>query len=137
MPFGETINNSILDHFVNQTSWTAPTATYASFSTTTPTTTGTNFTEATGGGYARVQVTTAIWGAPATSSITTGSDTTWTQASADWSTGSNMDSVVLWDAATAGNFLGWKELTVKKAVLNGDTAKFLTGDLTITMGGTS
>ena len=38
----------------------------------------------------------------------------------------------VWDAVTAGNFLGSGALATPKAVSNGDTARFLAGALTIT-----
>ena len=50
--------------------------------------------------------------------------------------GANLTHLVIYDAVSAGNFLGFKALVTPKPVLSGDTAKILNGDLDIAMGGT-
>lgn len=72
-------------------------------------------------------------GATAASAVTTRQSLTWSSASAGsksistsptaWSmtTTETISHISLWDASTAGNFLGSAALTASKAVANGDT----------------
>jgi len=136
MPFSTTIDNSILDHYTGKTSWTQPTAIYVGLSSTTPTKAGGNVTEPSGGSYARIQITSAQFDAAASSATTTNTEKAFVQATADWLSGADLTDLVIYDAVTAGNFLGFKALTVAKPVLNGDTAKIPSGDLDISIGGT-
>lgn len=138
MPFSTAIDNSILDHFTTKTTWSARTAnaTWIGLSSTTPTKSGTNVTEPSGGAYARVQVTAAEFDAAASSATQNNADQNFAQATADWVSGANLTHLVLYDASSAGTFLGFKALTTAKPVLNGDTAKVLNGDLDISIGGT-
>ena len=56
---------AVLDHVLNKSAYTPPISWYVGLATdaTTPTETGTNFTEVSGGAYARQQVTTSGWNA--------------------------------------------------------------------------
>lgn len=110
---------------------------YVGLSTTTPTETGTNVTEATGSGYARVATSDTDWSAatdanPAVTSNATA--VTFPAATGDWSTGSNMTHFVLYDAASSGNVIAWGALTTAKAVASGDTASFAIGALQVQAG---
>jgi hypothetical protein len=136
MPFSTAIDNSILDHFTGKTTWTAPTSTYIGLSSTTPTKTGTNVTEPSAGAYARVEVTAAQWVTAASSATSNNAEKSFPQATADWLSAADLTHLVLYDAVTAGNFLGFKALTVAKPVTNGDTAKFPIGDIDLAIGGT-
>ena len=136
MPFSTTIDNSILDHFTGKSTWTAPTAVYAGLSSTTPTKSGSNVTEPSGGAYARIQITSGNFDTAASSATTTNAEKSFATATADWVSGSDLTHLVLYDAVTAGNFLGFKALTTAKPVNNGDTAKIASGDLDISIGGT-
>lgn len=97
---------------------------------------GTNVTEPSGGAYARIQITAAQFDTAASSATTTNVDKSFAQATADWLSGVDLTNLVLYDAVTAGNFLGFKAFTTAKPVNNGDTAKILSGDLDISIGGT-
>ena len=136
MPFSTTIDNDILDHFTGKATWTAPTAIYAGLSSTTPTKAGGNVTEPSAGAYARIQITAAQFDTAASSATTTNADKSFPQATADWLSGNDLTDLVLYDAVSAGNFLAFKAFTTAKPVNNGDTAKILTGDLDISIGGT-
>lgn len=138
MPYSTTIDNSILDHFTTKTTWAARTAdaTWIGLSSTTPTKSGTNVTEPSGGAYARVQVTAAEFAAASASATQNNADQNFPTATATWVSGANLTDLVIYDASSAGNFLGFKALTVAKPVINGDTAKVLNGDLDLVMGGT-
>ena len=138
MPFSEAIDNQILDHFFGKSTWAATGDNrYVGLSSTTPTKTGTNVTEPSTGSYARVQLTAAEMDAAASSTTSNNADQTFPQATADWVGGSNLTNMVMYDAAVGGNFLAFKSLVVAKPVLNGDTAKFATGDMDFTIAGTA
>jgi len=136
VPFSTTIDNKILDHLTGKATWTAPVAFYAGLSSTTPTKAGGNVTEPSSGAYARVQITAAQFDAAASSATQNNVDKAFPQATADWVAGANLTHLVIYDAVSAGNFLGFKALVTPKPVLSGDTAKILNGDLDIAMGGT-
>jgi hypothetical protein len=92
-------------------------------------------TEATSGSYARVAVVCNSTNWPAISGstqvISNGTAITFPTASADWSAGANQVAMAACDASSAGNELYWGALTQPKPVLNGDTASFAIGALTI------
>lgn len=136
MPFSTTIDNNILDHFTGKSTWTAPTAIYAGMSSTTPTKAGANVTEPSGGAYARIQITAAQFDTAASSATQTNTEKAFAQATADWLSAANLTHLLLYDAVSAGNFLGFKAWTTAKPVTNGDTAKIPSGDLDISIGGT-
>jgi hypothetical protein len=134
--FTDAIEQALLDHFLNDPSYT-PESLWIALSTTTPTEAGGNFTEPSTGSYARVATTNADWGpasgtAPATKSNT--AVKTFPTATADWSAGANMTHFGLFNASTAGTLRAWGALTVAKPVLNGDTASFAAGALVLKLG---
>ena len=102
---------------------TAPTTVYVSLHTGDPAQTGAN--EVSGGSYARVAVATgtAQWTAPAASGTQQTSHNvntiTFPAPTGTWGTISYFG---IWDAATAGNYLGGGALTANIAPLNGDSA---------------
>lgn len=109
---------------------------YVGLSSTTPTETGTNVTEPSGSGYARVTTAPADWNAATSadpSLIDNLNAITFPTASGNWVASANLTHFVLYDAATVGNFLGFGALTVAKPVLSGDTASFATGALDVTL----
>lgn len=91
---------------------------------------GADANEASGGSYARVSKTlnttnfATITGA---TSIKNSTAITFPTATADWSTGTTQKQVVVFDGnagTSADNLELWGDLTVAKAVLNGDTPSF-------------
>lgn len=137
MPFSTTIDNTILDHFFGKATWGATANNrWTGLSSTTPTKAGGNVTEPSAGAYARIQLIATEMAVAASSTTSNNADQTFVQATADWLAGANLTHFVLYDAATVGNFLAFKALTVAKPVLNGDTAKFATGDMDFTIAGT-
>lgn len=135
MPFSTTIDNSIIDHFTTKGTWTAPAAVYLGLSSTTPTKAGATVNEPSGGGYARIEVTSTAMNAAGGSTASNNTELAWAQATADWVGGVNLTDLVIYDAVSGGNFIGFKALTTSKPVLNGDTAKIASGDLDYTIGG--
>lgn len=109
----------------------APTI-YVGLSSTTPAEDGTNVTEPSGGGYARVSTAPADWNAATLadpSVVDNANAITFPTATADWLAGANLTYFVAYDAAAAGNFLGAGALGTPKPVLNGDTPSFAAGTL--------
>lgn len=136
MPFAESIDNIILDHFFGKATWAATAeARFTGLSSTTPTKTGGNVTEPSTGSYARVNLLAAEMDAAATSATQNNADQTFPQATADWLGGANLTNMVMYTTLTVGTFIAFKSLTVAKPVLNGDTAKFASGDMDFTIAG--
>ena len=91
--------------------------------------TGTTITEPSGGAYARVICQT--WDDCSGAGATENSQAiTFPQATTDWG---KITDFAICDAATTGNLLAYGTLTVSKSVQTGDTPKFDTGDLDITL----
>lgn len=135
--FVDTVEQAILDHFLTDPAYTPPATMYIGLSTTTPTEAGGNFTEPSGGSYARVSTAAADWGAATGTAPATKSNTatkTFPAASATWSSGSNMTHFGLFDASTAGNLLCWGALGTAKPVISGDTASFAASALVLKLG---
>ena len=135
MSFTDYLENELLDHILNDGAWTAPTNPYVGLSTTTPTEAadgdgGGNFTEPSGGAYARVSTSAATWDAAAAGSKDNGSAITFVQATASWGTVTHFG---IFDAATSGNCLLTATLTASRTVGNGDTAEFAAGSLAVTL----
>lgn len=114
----------------------APTI-YVGLSSTTPSKTGTNVTEPSGDGYARVETAASDWNAATDASpsvIDNAAEIEFPTATDDWASGSNMTYFVAYDAASGGNFLGRGALSTPKAVLSGDTPTFAAGECNIQLG---
>jgi hypothetical protein len=124
------LENALLDHVLGGGDFTRPTPVYLALFTVTPSDTG-GGTEVTGGSYARKSVTNNNTNFPAASggSKSLNVDTSFAQASADWGT---VVAFGIFDAATSGNLLYWGPISPTKTVQNGDTARFLAGQLTVT-----
>lgn len=130
------LSNAILGHILGKTAYSMPTV-YVALSSTTPTVSGTNFTEPTigTGGYARVATSGATWNAAASGSTTNAASISFPNSTAAWTSGaSNLTYVGLYDAATAGNFLGFG-LISNPAPVNGSgvTVSLPIGDLTVSL----
>lgn len=136
MPLSNYVHQALLNSLAGKTSAfgalaSAPTI-YLGLSSTTPTMTGTNVTEPSGGSYARVETAAADWAAATSadpSVLENGEEIAFPAATATWVSGANLTHFVLYDAGAAGNFLGFGALTVAKPVTDGDTARFAAGEL--------
>lgn len=87
-------------------------------------------TEVTGGGYARVAVSSGGWTGPTNGVLTSNADITLPAASAAWGTVTHFS---VWDAAslTTANLLFKEALAASKVVASGDVFKFTSGNLTL------
>ena len=136
MSFTNFLAAELLDHFMNDGAYTAPTNIFVALSSTTPTEAGGNITEPSGGSYARVSTAGTDWNAATVADPSLKDNLnaiTFPAATADWVAGANLTYFVLFDASSAGNALAFGALTVAKPVLNGDTASFAAGALDITL----
>jgi len=124
------LENKLLDHVLGGADYTRPATVYVALYTVAPTDAG-GGTEVSGGAYARVAVTNNATNFPAASggAKSNGTEIIFPEATASWGT---VVALAILDAAAAGNFLYWADLTTSKAIASGDTAKFAVGDLDIT-----
>lgn len=129
--------NLALDLIFSKATNNAAATYYFGLSSTTPTNSGTNVTEPSGGSYARVAITNNATQFPAASgrAKSNGLSITFPTATADWASGADMTHFVIYDAASAGTFVGWGALTSVTPVLTGTQASFAPGDLDITSSG--
>jgi hypothetical protein len=90
--------------------------------------------EVTEGGYARAAVSKAAgsWDAPAAGVTQNTGAISFGPATADWAAGLPIDEVAIYDAAAAGNLLYTATLAVAKTILDGDSAEFAAGALSVT-----
>lgn len=125
------LENELLDHVLSAATYTAPATLYVALFTAAPTDAG-GGTEVTGGSYVRLAVTNNATNFPAASggAKSNGVVFTFVTATANWGT---VVAMGIFDAVTAGNLLFWADLTVNKAVNNGDTASFPVNDLDFTL----
>lgn len=138
--FTKALQTAILDHVLNDGTYT-PESFWIGLFTGTPTDdAGGGLTEVTGTGYARVSTAAADWSAAVANSTGTASSKTNTavktfaQAGGDWSAGANITYFGLFNAATVGTLRVFGALTTPKPVLNGDTASFAAGALVVKLG---
>lgn len=133
--FSNYLENEVLDHVFKTGSYTVPTNIYIGLSLSTfagataDAYTGTTVIgEVSGGAYVRKKCNT--WDAASGGAIENSQVVTFAQATADWGT------VKTWFAAdktTLGNILCWGSLSTGKAVSSGDTLKFATGDIDVSL----
>lgn len=135
--FVDTLEQDLLNHVFTDPAYTPPATWYIGLSSTTPTRSGSNFTEPSGGSYARVSTTAADWGAASGSNPAVKSNTaakTFPTATADWVSAANLTWFGLFDASSGGNLKVAGTLTTAKPVLNGDTPSYAIGALVIKAG---
>jgi len=122
------LSNKLLDHIFKTTEYTVPTNIYLGLYSVAPTKAG-GGTEITGNGYARVVMNS--WDAAASGATENTNAITFAAA-----TGSDWAEAVaygLFDAITAGNFLGFGDLTTAKTITVGDVAESAAGEIDITI----
>ena len=123
--------NKVADHVVGKTAFTMPTIWVGLWTATlSDTSTGATAGEVSGGSYARKAAVGSDWNAASGGSLTNAAILAFPQATASWGT---VTHFALLDASTAGNIIGWADLTTPRAIVNGDTAQFNAGTLTVTM----
>jgi len=129
--FADYLENKILDHVFKTASYSVPTNLYVALckSTVQDDDTGSTLpSEVSGGSYARKGCNT--WDAAAAGAIENTQPVTFAQATADW--GVVTDFAIL-DHSSTGNLLAFGKLNTTKNIQSGDTPKFATGDIDITL----
>jgi hypothetical protein len=127
--FNDYAENKILDHIVGKTSFTMPSTVYLALFTTAVNDAG-GGTEATGGSYARKLTAGSDWVAAAAGASSNATVITFVTPTGSWGT---VTHFALMDASTAGNYLGWSDLTTSQAIGTGNTVSFAIGALTLTL----
>jgi hypothetical protein len=124
--FSHYLEDKLLDHVLNNTSYTSPTTTFVGVYTVAPDDTG-GGTEVTGGSYVRqvLSVTTATNGV-----VTSDTNIEFPQATADWGT---VVAVGVFDQVSSGNLLMYTGLTTFKTIETGDILRISTGSLTVSL----
>lgn len=130
MSASDFLEDKLLDHIVKKTAYT-PTACYLGLSTADPLDDASGLAEPSGGSYARKVTADTDWDAASGGSITNATDLSFIEATGDWGT---ITHFAIFDAVTAGNLLASGALSASKAVTSGNTARFLAGTITITLG---
>lgn len=134
--FSDFLENAIIDHYLrNSASGYTPAATVyvALFTAVTGLESNSPSAEVSGGSYQRTAVT---FSAASGGTSSNSGDVTFPEATASWGTITHMcicdhQTNVTW--GTNVNVLMWTQLTASKDVGSGDTLKFPTGDIDVTI----
>jgi len=126
MAMTDYLENKVLDHIFNNTSYTSPTATYIGLLTAAPTD-STSGTEMTNTGYSRQSISV---GTSSAGTVTSDTAISWTNSSGgDWDTARALG---IYDASTGGNLLFYKLISGRN-VKDGETLTIASGDLTVNL----
>ena len=132
--FSNFLENEVLDHLFGKATYTAPATLYVGLwkAALSDSSSGSTANEVSGGSYVRKAVTNnnTNWPTASGGAKANGTAITFVTATASWGT---VTYFAILDAASAGNILGWGQLTVAKTIGSGDTASFAVGDLDITL----
>jgi len=129
--FSDYLENEVLDHVFKTGAYTAATNLYVALLKSTPDDADTGSTlpgEISAGAYVRKGCNT--WDAASSGATENTQPVTFAQATADWGV---VNHFAVCDKTTAGNVIGWGALSVTKNIQSGDTARFATGDLDVTL----
>lgn len=135
MSFTNRTAQALLNYLFGNTSNfdTQPTI-HVALSTTAPAEDGTNVTEPSGNGYARVATTSADWAAATLADPSLIDNATIlnfpTPSGAGWGT---VTHFVLFDALTSGNVIASGALGASRTIVSGDPVSFPIGDLNLTL----
>jgi hypothetical protein len=129
--FSDFLENELLDHVFLTGDYSSATNLYVALLTSTPddADTGTSLPgELSGDAYVRIKCNT--WDAAASGATENTQPVTFAQATGDWGT---VTHFAVCDDTTNGNCLGWGALSASRVISSGDTARFATGDLDVTL----
>ena len=131
------LEQNLLNHILNEVSFSVPTSTHVALFTVTPSDSG-GGTEVTGGAYARKYVApnasaaTTKWNSAASDPpgfvVDNAAEIAFPQATANWG---NVVAFGIFTHPTTGNLLYWGPLAATKTVNANDTFKFAAGDLNL------
>jgi len=129
--FSNYLENKVVGLVFKQNTYASPTNLYIALSTSTlsDASTGTTMAgEIATGSYARKKCNT--WDAAASGATENTQTVTFAQATAAWGV---LTHFAVCDKTTLGNVIGWGPLTATKNIASGDTFKFATGDIDVTL----
>lgn len=131
--FSDWMENSLLNHAFKGTSMSQPTKLFIALckSTIAEDDTGSTLpSEVSGGAYARKECST--WDNSTAGATANSQAVTFAEATAVWGT---ITDFAIVDSGTAaqGNVFGFGKVTTSKKIATGDTAKFATGDIDVTL----
>jgi hypothetical protein len=128
--FSQYTQQKLLDHLLKTAAFTQPTDIYVALYSAAPSDTG-GGTELSGNGYARVQHNSWNAASAASPSVADNNgEVSFPTATGAWSEATHFG---LFDASTAGNLLGWGQLTTPKTAGAGDVLRFASGELDVTL----
>lgn len=136
MDFSDFLENELLDHVLKGLAYTVPATVGLALYTTATTDAGGGTEVPNANAYARLEVEGATGRTFATAAAgTTDNDQEWAFAAASGGNWGTVTHVAIVDSITfgGGNFLFHGALTVTKQIDDGDTFKFATGDLDVTL----
>ncbi|KKL04262.1 hypothetical protein LCGC14_2617840 [marine sediment metagenome] len=125
--FGNYLEDKILDHILKVAVYTPATNLFIALYTVAPTDVG-GGTELSGGGYLRTVCNS--WDPSSGGASANAIQVLFPEATGDWGT---IVAFAIWDAQSGGNFLKWGDLTQSRAIPDKDSAKFVIGDLQVTL----
>lgn len=125
MSMTDSLETSLLNAVLRNTSYTSPTTVYVALTSTAPTD-STAGTEITGNGYSRQSVT---FSAPSSGICASNVAVSFSASGNAWATVAGTE---LYDASSGGNRLFWQALNTPVSVLAGETLTIDTGDMTVT-----
>ena len=131
--FSDYLENELLDHVFKVGAYTQPTNLYIALCKSTIADDDTGATlpaEVSGGAYARKKCNT--WATASAGATSNNIAITYAEATANWGTVTDF-AVVDSGTAAQGNMLAYGKLTTAKKIGTGDTAKFATGDIDVTL----
>jgi hypothetical protein len=137
MSFSDQLENSLLDHFIGGGDYTRVSTVWVGLSTAAPLDDMSGLAEpAAATGYARVATVNSVnwWPAAASGLKRNAQDITFPEANSTFGT---ITHFALWNHVSSANatstYLGWGALSASKAVAIGDTARFPTNSLSLSL----
>ncbi len=127
--FSDYTEDALLNHLFSKADYAPPTI-YVGLSTTDPGDNGAGLSEPTGNGYARVETAAADWNVAIDGLLNNANTILFSPAIGDWGT---LTHFALFDAATGGHMLVHGTLARPKTIDSGDSARFASGELDITL----
>ncbi len=127
--FSDYTEDALLNHLFGKGDYTPPTI-YVGLSTADPGDNGTELSEPTGNGYARVETAAADWNVATGGLLNNANTILFGPATGDWGT---LTHFALFDAVTAGHLLVHGTLACPKTIDSGDSARFANGELDVTL----
>ena len=140
MPLTQGIQQSLIDHIFGGGNYTRPATLYLGLSTTTISATGTNITEPSGNGYARVSITNNTTNFPVSTTVggkavkTNGVTLQFPEATGAWGTVTNW---FLSTASSGGTIVAYGVLGTSRAIIATDIPIVQANQLVIRLAPTS